>query len=188
MPKYVSYLKAAELLLEVNRVLVIGCSGGGKTTLSVQLANRLSLEYISIDRDVRWLPNWTERDKRQQRKMITEMVNRDRWLMDGSGASTFDLRLPRTDLILWVRVTRYTALKGLTLRVIRNLGSVRPEMAEGCPEKLPDLEFLSYIWNFEKKHTPIFIEIIDKHGSDIPIAVLQSHAEIGKLLSSTSLT
>ena len=185
MPKYVSYLKAAELLPEVNRVLVIGCSGGGKTTLSVELANGLGLEYISIDRDVRWLPGWTERDKQQQRDMIAELVGCDRWLMDGSGASTFDLRLPRTDLILWVRVSRYTALKGLTLRVIRNLGSVRPEMAEGCPEKLPDLNFLSYIWNFEKKHTPIFIEKIDKYGPDIPVAVLESHVEIGNMLSGT---
>jgi len=116
VPKYVSYLKAAELLPEVNRVLVIGCSGGGKTTLSVQLANGLSLEYISIDRDVRWMPGWIERDKQKQREMIAELVGRDRWLMDGSGASTFDLRIPRTELILWVRVTRYTALKGETSR------------------------------------------------------------------------
>ena len=108
--------------------------------------------------------------------------------MDGSGASTFDLRLPRADLVLWVRVSRYTALKGLAIRVFRNFGSVRSEMADGCPEKFPDLEFLSYIWNFEKKHTPIFIHNIDTYGSHVPVVVLESHSKIQSMLRSAFLT
>ena len=182
MPKYISHLEAAEILPIVNRILVIGCSGGGKTTLSVKLANQLNTEYQSIDRDVRWLPGWKERDKQTQREMIAELVKRHCWVMDGSGASTFDLRLPRTDLILWVRVPRYTALKGLASRVLSNFGSVRTEMAQGCPEKLPDLDFLSYIWNFEKKHAPIFVKNIDKYGSNIPVVILESHTKITSML------
>ena len=116
--------------------------------------------------------------------MITELVNRDRWVMDGSGSSTFDIRLPRTDLILWVRVPRYMALKGLASRVIRNFGSVRSEMAQGCPEKFPDLEFLSYIWNFERKHAPLFVKNIDKYGSNIPVVILESHSKINSMLQS----
>ena len=94
MPNYVSHLQAAELLKEADRILVIGCSGGGKTTLSVEIATKRGLEYQSIDRDVRWLPGWTERDKEEQRGMIIKLVEREHWIMDGSGASTFDLRLP----------------------------------------------------------------------------------------------
>ena len=188
MPKYISHLEAATLLPTLNRILVIGCSGGGKTTLSVKLANQLKAEYQSIDRDVRWLPGWIERDKQTQRVMITELVNRDRWVMDGSGASSFDIRLPRTDLILWVRVPRYMALKGLALRVIRNFGTVRPKMAQGCPEKFPDLDFLSYIWNFEKKHAPLLVKNIDIYGSSIPVAILESHSKITNMLRSAFKT
>jgi len=47
------------------------------------------------------------------------------------------------------------------------------------------LDFLSYIWNFEKKQTPIFIEKIDKYGPDIPVAVLKSHVEIENMLNGT---
>jgi len=188
LPNYVSHLQAAELLKEADRILVIGCSGGGKTTLSVEISIKRGLEYQSIDRDVRWLPGWTERDKEEQRGMIIKLVEREHWVMDGSGASTFDLRLPRADLVLWVRVSRYTALKGLAIRVFRNFGSVRPEMAEGCPEKFPDLEFLSYIWNFEKKHTPIFIHNIDTYGSHVPVVVLESHSKIESMLRSAFLT
>lgn len=178
MPNYVPQREAKQLLTSAKRILVIGCSGGGKTTLSVKLARACALPLISIDRDIRWLPHWIERDKKQQRALIADHVKRPRWIMDGSGASSFDLRLPRTELVLWVRVPRHVALAGLASRVLKNYGSVRSHMAEGCPEGLPDLEFLSYIWNFEKRHAPKFIRQIDLHGASVPVCLLNSRAHI----------
>lgn len=101
MPRYVSLDEAADLLSKVPRVLVVGCSGGGKTTFSGKIAAFRHLEFQSLDRDVRWLPGWIERDRAEQRDIIKQLVQRDRWVMDGSGASSFDIRLPRTELVLW---------------------------------------------------------------------------------------
>lgn len=182
MPQYVSLVEAANLLSKAERVLVIGCSGGGKTTFSEKVAQFRRLEFLSLDRDVRWRPGWGERDRAEQRDIIAHLVRRERWVMDGSGASSFDIRLPRTELVLWVRVPRLTALFGVLRRVARYYGSVRPAMADGCPEKLPDREFLSYIWNFEKRYAPHFIKQIDQHGPDVPVAVLHSHREMDALL------
>jgi len=182
MPRYVSLPEAANLLSMSARVLVIGCSGGGKTTFSAKVAQLRHLEFQSLDRDVRWLPGWIERDRAEHRDIITHLVRRERWVMDGSGASSFDIRLPRADLVLWVRVPRRTALIGLLRRVSRYYGSVRPAMADGCPEPLPDRKFLSYIWNFEKRYAPLFIKQIDQHGPDVPVAVLHSHREMDALL------
>lgn len=100
MPRYVDLNGAASNLARADRVLVIGCSGGGKTTLSQSIATAFGLEFQSLDRDVRWLPGWKERDRQEQRARIAELTRRSRWVMDGSGASSFDLRLPRTDLVL----------------------------------------------------------------------------------------
>lgn len=186
MPNYITPRDAAAVLPNTNRILVIGCSGGGKSTLSRKLSNLLKLEYLSIDRDVRFLPNWVVRDKQEQRKILSQLVQQERWIMDGSGASTFDIRLPRAELVLWVRVPRRIALAGLTKRVIRSYGRVRPDMAAGCPEKLPDKEFLSYIWNFEKIHTPKFIKNLDLYGPDIPVAILKSYREMDVMLTQTA--
>ena len=182
MPSYISHYDAAKVLGNAERILVVGCSGGGKTTLSRKIANILGIQYYSIDRDVRWLPEWKERDKQEQRIILNRLVQNDRWVMDGSGASTFDIRLPRTDLVLWVRVPRYAALLGIVSRVIRYFGTVRPHMAEGCPEPLPDKEFLSYVWNFEEKYAPVFVRYIDLHGPNVPVAILKSHSEIDSLV------
>lgn len=102
--------------------------------------------------------------------------------MDGSAPSSFDIRLPRTELILWVRVPRHLAFIGLAKRVVRYFGSVRPAMAEGCPEFLPSKEFLTYIWNFERESVPKFIRNIDLYGPGVPVAVLRTHSDIAGLL------
>lgn len=184
MPNYISIKAAADRLPKINRVLVIGCSGGGKTTLSKNISIASDFEYLSLDRDVLWLPGWRERDRSEQRSIISQLIERDRWVFDGSGASTFDLRLPRTDLIFWVRVPRHIALLGLLGRIRSNYGKVRPFMPDGCPERFPDREFLSYIWNFEKSYAPRFVNSIDQYGPNIPVAVFESRAEIDRFLKS----
>jgi len=184
MVHYAEMPAAVDLLKRSNRVMVVGCSGGGKTTLSQKLARHLRLEYQSIDRDVRWLPGWTARDRDEQRAIIEGLIARDRWVMDGSGPGSFDLRLPRTDLVIWIRMPRRVCLWGVACRVWRNYGKVRVAMAEGCPEPLPDRAFLEYIWNFEKDSVPIFIRNFERYGSQVPVPVLvlKSRREVGKLL------
>ena len=55
--------QAAEHIRRARRILVVGCSGGGKSTLSLKIAKRFGLPYISLDRDVFWLPGWVARDR-----------------------------------------------------------------------------------------------------------------------------
>ncbi len=102
--------------------------------------------------------------------------------MDGNGPSTFDLRLPRADLVVWVRVPRRTALMGVARRVLLNYGTVRIDMAEGCPEQLPDREFLTYIWTFEQRLAPRIVAAIDQHGPDVPVVTLRTRREFEALL------
>lgn len=173
---------AAKIIRTASRILVVGCSGGGKTTLSLKLASSFGLQYQSIDRDIRWLPGWQQRERLEQHALLQKLVAEDRWVMDGSNPSTFDIRLPRTDIVIWVRMPRWVCLTGVTRRVARYYGTVRPAMAEGCPEPLPDREFLEYIWNFEKKYAPIFLRNFERYGSGVPIFQVKSRREMQRLL------
>lgn len=181
MPRFVSLQSAESLICDAERILVVGCSGGGKTTLALKIAETFKLEYFSLDRDVRWLPGWQVRDRDEQHTIIRQLVSQDRWVMDGSSPSTFDIRLPRADLVIWVRVSRFTALTGLARRVMANYGRVRVAMAEGCPEPLPDREFLSYIWHFERDHAPRFLHLLDEYAPDTPTLVIKKRKEAGQL-------
>ncbi|MCM2292858.1 AAA family ATPase [Allorhizobium sp. BGMRC 0089] len=173
---------AAEILKGSNRVMVVGCSGGGKSTLSMRLCKRFCLDFISMDRDFFWLPGWKARAREEQRALISQKITQERWLMDGSNPSSFDLRLPRTDIVLWVRMPRWLCLLGVYRRSMQNYGKTRISMAAGCVEKWPDREFLSYIWNFERKHAPIFIRNFDLYGPHVPVLVLKSRRDVARLL------
>lgn len=133
---------AAARLRLASRVLVIGGSGSGKSTLARNLSALLGLRHISIDKEVFWLPGWQERPHEEAMQRLQERLAEDRWIIDGASPGTLHLRLLRTDLVIWLRPSRWTSLAGAVARWRRYRGRTRPEMADGCPEKI-DLEFLT---------------------------------------------
>ncbi len=60
-------------------------------------------------------------------------------------------------------------------------------MADGCVEQWPDREFLSYIWNFERRFAPRIVQEIEKHGPNVPVLTLKSHREMARLLDLTGI-
>ncbi|MCV9965352.1 AAA family ATPase [Pararhizobium sp. BT-229] len=173
--------QAASSLRAADRVLIIGCSGSGKSTLARKLSEMFQLPYISMDRDVFWLPGWTQRPRADALDIVERAVAQPRWVMDGTSPGTLPLRLPRTDIVLWMRPPRYVSLYGVVSRWLRFRGRTRPEMAENCPERLSG-EFLSYIWNFEKTESPEIEQKLADYGPDVPVLVLKSHSETRSLL------
>lgn len=177
----------AAQLRQVRRIMVIGCSGGGKSTLSRKLAAALDLPNHSMDREVFWLSAWVQRPRAEQRDIISDIVGRERWILDGTNPSSFDIRLHRTDLVIWVRLPRWRCLLGVYRRAAKFVGKHRPEMADGCVEKWPDREFLSYIWHFERRFSPRIIQEIERHGPNVPVVTLKSHGEMAHLLDLAGL-
>ena len=174
--------EAAPLLKRARRILVIGSSGSGKSTLSRALSGMLDLPYISLDRSFFWLPGWILRERGEIRGVIAQAVAGERWVMDGTSPGTLDLRLPRVDLVVWLRMPRLLCIARVLKRCIRYAGRSRPEMAPGCPEKI-DREFLGYIWNFERRQVPEILDALAVYGADVPVVGLHSPAEVRDLLA-----
>lgn len=141
-------------LVEADRILVIGCPGSGKSTLAKRLSQALGLDYISMDRDFYWLPGWRKRQRDEIDSLIAKAVAKERWIMDGTGLSSFHLRLPRAETVIWLRLPRSACLYGAISRGLRYFGRNRPELPAGCPEHL-SLDLLAYIWNFERDAAPL---------------------------------
>ncbi|HEX8047830.1 AAA family ATPase [Rhizobium sp.] len=181
MKELSSIAEAVIRLKATDRVLVMGCSGGGKTTLSQKICARLDLPYVSMDREFFWLPGWVKRDKAEERALIAAKVAEARWLIDGTAPSSFDLRLPRTELVLWVRMPRWLCMWGALSRAVQWLGRSRPDMAPGCRERI-DGEFLRYIWDWERKFAPKVLAGLAQHGSHVPVFQLKSRGEMRQLL------
>ncbi|MEJ8308929.1 AAA family ATPase [Agrobacterium larrymoorei] len=178
--------EAAQIIKGSRRLLVMGCSGNGKSTLSKGLSERLAMPHISCDRDIFWLPGWKLRPRPEIVERMTAFAAEDRWIIDGNSPGTLPLRLPRTDAVIWLRFPRWVSLTSVLQRWLLYRGQVRPEMAEGCPEKI-DVKFLSYIWNFEKAESPEITQHLEAARTELPVIILKSYRETNRMLSDLDL-
>ena len=132
----------------MRRVLVIGSPGAGKSTLSHALARRTGLPLHHLDR-MFWLPGWVERDRDEGRAELARVLAQDCWIIDGNYGSTLPLRIARADTVVWLDYPTALCLGRALRRWWMYRGHSRPDMTEGCPERL-DGEFLLYILNFRR--------------------------------------
>ena len=85
----------------MNRVLVIGSPGAGKSTLAARLAPVLDLPLIHLDRlfhdsTAAWAgdaPAW-------RRWVVEQLITRERWLIDGHYPATLTERLTAADTVI----------------------------------------------------------------------------------------
>jgi adenylate kinase family enzyme len=130
----------------MQRVLIIGSPGAGKSTLSHALAARTELPLYHMDK-IHWLPGWIERNRDEALAEVKQVLAQDRWIIDGNYGSTLPIRIQRADTVVWLDYPTWRCLGRVLKRWWQHRGQTRPDMTEGCPERL-DLEFLRYVLMF----------------------------------------
>ena len=74
----------------MQRALVIGIPGAGKSTFSRALAAKTGLPIIHLDTEF-WQPDWEITPREQWRVKVAQLLERDAWIMDGNYGATLDL-------------------------------------------------------------------------------------------------
>lgn len=99
----------------VDRVLIYGVTGSGKTTLARKVADRTGLPFHSVD-DLTWQPGWVAMPAEDQRRMMSAICASERWILDSGYSTWVDLVLARTDLIVALDYPRWRSLGRLVRR------------------------------------------------------------------------
>src|SRR5438552_17687433 len=138
----------------MQRILVMGSSGSGKSTFAQRLSAITGIPTVSLDA-LYWKPGWTPSDATEFEARATEAAHQPRWIMDGnymsSGAG--ELRRSTADAVFWFDLPRRTCMTGILTRIAIRHGRVRPEMAPGRPERI-DVEFFRYVWTYRRSQRP----------------------------------
>jgi len=118
----------------MQRVVVVGCTGSGKTTLAAALSHRLDAKHIELDA-LHWGPNWTPVPNDQFRAQTAEFAKIDRWVADGNYGAVRDLVWGRADTLVWLDYPFVVLLYRLTRRILQR-GIRRQELWNGNRENL----------------------------------------------------
>ena len=146
----------------MRRVLILGCSGTGKTTLSLALAERTGRPVIHLDKHY-WRADWVEPSKEEWRAQVAALTAQPEWIMDGNYGGTVVERLAVADTAIVLDFSTAICLWRVMKRVAAGYGRTRSDLAEGCPEQL-DLTFFRYVATFHRNQRPRLMTALNGFG------------------------
>ena len=163
----------------MERIMIIGCGGAGKSTLARKLGEKTGLPVVHLDK-LFWKPGWVNVSRDEFDVVHKAAISQEKWIIDGNFDRTMEERMARCDTVLYLDFSRFACVMGVLKRIITTYGTVRPDMGEGCPERF-DLEFLKWVWNFRKNKRGNQFVLFEKY-SDKNIVILRNRREVNRFL------
>lgn len=154
----------------MNKVLVIGCPGAGKSTFSRKLARKtgLPLHYL----DMLWhRPDRTTVAPEEFDRNLQKIFTTDRWIIDGNYIRTLDMRLNECDTVFFFNLPIDVCLAGVEAR----MGKPREDMP--WTEDEWDEEFRQWILDFPKDQLPLIRQLLELHKSNCRVIQFCSRQE-----------
>lgn len=165
----------------MERVLIIGCPGAGKSTFAVQLAEKTGLPLVHLDR-LYWCGNWEHRSREEFDILLQAELENPRWIIDGNFNRTIPHRLQYCDHVFFLDIPTVTCLWGVTKRVFQSHGKTRPDMGGNCPERFDKQkpELYRAVLRFRKEHRKNYLQMLADSGANVTI--FKSRKQIRKYL------
>lgn len=166
----------------MNKILIVGCGGSGKSTLARELGKKMALRVFHLDMHF-WKPGWVETERARWRECVTQLAQTEAWIMDGNFGNCADITYGAADTIIFLDRPPVICLFRWLKRFISYRNGGRPDMTEGCYEKI-DLQYLKWIWNFPRHSRPKIFSRIEQYGNKAQFIRLTSDKEISNFIES----
>ncbi|MGC1502792.1 MAG: AAA family ATPase [Sulfitobacter sp.] len=163
----------------MKRVMIVGGPGSGKSTLARILGPRLGLPVFHMDQ-IHWQENWVERPMAEKLPMVQAVEEQDRWVFEGGMSVTYGSRMERADILIWLDLPVGLRLWRVTKRLFRYLGKARPDLPQGCVERLhPEtLTFYRFIWQSRHDARQKIVKLIANADDRLDVVHLRNPREV----------
>lgn len=148
----------------MQRIVVLGSSGTGKTTLCRMLGDKLGIRKLHLD-SVYWKKDWTNISKDEFGNYMKDFLRKNRsWVIDGNYSNNkhFEYRLKLADTIIFLDFGTQVSLQGIHKRANEFKHQVRSDMAEGCVEGIDQI-FLQYVATYYKLRSKKLISVVKSY-------------------------
>lgn len=164
----------------MNRILIIGSGGSGKSTLSQKLSNILDLPVIHLD-TYYWNPNWVPKPNDEWDKIVEQFTDENHWIIDGNYSRTMDMRIKKADLIIFLDMPRLLCIYRIFKRRIMYHKKTRPDMNVECKEKL-DWGFIKWVWNYKRRSRMDTIKKLEQINEHQQVIILKTRSQVIELI------
>lgn len=166
----------------VRRIIIVGNNGSGKSYLSKELAAITGLPLVHLDMEF-WRLNWQMPPHEEWIQRQSELIARERWIIEGNHTGTMELRFAAADAVIFLDINRLVCLAGVLLR----RGRKRSDLPHYLNEKL-DHGFLALcrgMWRFPKDRKPKILGLHAQYPGK-PFLTIGSRRAMKRLLQQWS--
>ena len=163
----------------MKKIIVIGCPGSGKSTVSRALHNKTGIPLYHLDM-MYWNADKTTVEKSVFLERLSTVLEKDEWIIDGNYSSTMELRMAACDTVFFLDYPLDVCLGGIKER----RGKPRSDMP--WIETEEDAEFIEFIKSYNEQQKPKVLELLKKY-SDKNIIVFKSREEADAFLNGENL-
>ena len=163
----------------MKKIIVIGCPGSGKSTVSRALHNKTGIPLYHLDM-MYWNADKTTAEKSVFLERLSTVLEKDEWIIDGNYGSTMELRMAVCDTVIFLDYPLEVCLDGIKER----RGKPRSDMP--WIETEEDAEFIEFIKSYNEQQKPKVLELLEKY-SDRNIIILESREQADAFLNGENL-
>ena len=160
----------------MKKIIVIGCPGSGKSTLSRELHSRTGIPLYYLDM-MYWNADKTTVEKCVFHERLSGVMSQSEWIIDGNYGGTMELRMAACDTVIFLDYPLCICLDGVRQR----RGKPRSDMP--WIETEEDSDFIEFIKKYNEQQRPKVMALLEKY-SDKNIIIFKNREEADEFLKS----
>ena len=161
----------------MEKVIIIGCPGSGKSTFGRGLKHITGLPLYHLDM-MFWNEDKTTVSKEIFIERLQEVMSNPEWIIDGNYGGSMEMRIKECDTVFFLDYPTEVCIDG----IMKRKGKPRSDIP-WVENDNTDEEFIAFVNSYNLESRPKVIKLLEKYSSK-SIIVFCSRVESEEYLSS----
>ena len=165
------------MILDMNRILVIGCPGAGKTYFAKALSKLIDIPVVHMD-NLYWNKDRTSVSKDELENKLLPYLKEEKWIIDGNYHETLKQRLEYATDVFFLNMPRETCIEGILERIDQPRDDI-----PWIETKKDAIELIEWTIDYESRTKEDEERLLKKYKK-VNVHILHSREEVNNYLNS----